>query len=145
MTSSASVTSDNWTGSTKSKSVAGTDSRWTNGLTPLTIEQTANEAYKTVLTKAGCSLHRDAIDTRIVNDVRNTTGKLINTQSEVGGWPQLQTADKPLDSDYDGIPDEWETQFGLNPKDPLDGKAITLVTGYTNLEVYLRHLVRNLY
>ena len=145
MTSSASVTSDNWTGSTKSKSVAGTDSRWTNGLTPLTIEQTASEAYETVLTKAGCSLHRDAIDTRIVNDVRNTTGKLINTQSEVGGWPQLQTADKPLDSDYDGIPDEWETQFGLNPKDPLDGKAITLVTGYTNLEVYLRHLVRNLY
>ena len=145
MTSSASVTSDNWTGSTKSKSVAGTDSRWTNGLTPLTIEQTANEAYETVLTKAGCSLHRDAIDTRIVNDVRNTTGKLINTQSEVGGWPQLQTADKPLDSDYDGMPDEWETQFGLNPKDPMDGKAITLVTGYTNLEVYLRHLVRNLY
>ncbi len=145
MTSSVSVTSDNWTGSTKSKSVAGTDSRWTNGLTPLTIEQTANEAYETVLTKAGCSLHRDAIDTRIVNDVRNSTGKLINTQSEVGGWPQLQTADKPLDSDYDGMPDEWETQFGLNPKDPLDGKAITLVTGYTNLEVYLRHLVRNLY
>lgn len=145
MTSSADVTADNWKGSTKTKSVAGTDTRWTEGLTALKTEQTAEAAYETVLAKAGCSLHRDAIDTRIVNDVRNSTGSLINTQSTVGGWPELQTADKPTDTDYDGIPDAWETQFGLNPNDPLDAKAITLVTGYTNLEVYLRHLVRNLY
>lgn len=145
MTSSADVTSDNWKGSTKSKSVAGTDTRWTDGLTALKNEQTAEAAYETVLTKAGCSLHRDALDARIVNDVRNGTGKLINTQSEAGGWPELQAEDKPKDTDYDGIPDEWETEFGLNPNDPLDAKNITLVTGFTNLEVYVRHLVRNLY
>ena len=145
MTSSADVTSDNWKGSTKSKSVAGTDTRWTDGMTALKNEQTAEAAYETVLTKAGCSLHRDALDTRIVNDVRNGTGKLINTQSEAGGWPELQAEDKPNDTDYDGIPDEWETEFGLNPNDPLDAKNITLVTGFTNLEVYVRHLVRNLY
>ena len=145
MTSSADVTSDNWKGSTKSKSVAGTDTRWTDGMTALKNEQTAEAAYETVLTKAGCSLHRDALDARIVNDVRNGTGKLINTQSEAGGWPELQAEDKPKDTDYDGIPDEWETEFGLNPNDPLDAKNITLVTGFTNLEVYVRHLVRNLY
>ena len=145
MQGSSDVTADNWKGSSKSKSIAGTDVRWTDNLTALVNEQTAEAACETVLAKAGCSLHRDAIDTRIVNEVRNTTGKLINTQSEVGGWPELQSADKPTDTDYDGIPDEWETTFGLSPNDPLDARAITLVTGFTNIEVYMRHLVRNLY
>jgi hypothetical protein len=145
MTSSSEVTADNWKGSTQSKSVAGTDTRWTEGLTALTDEQAAADAYETVLTKAGCSLHRDAIDTRVVNDARNGTGSLINTQSEVGGWPELQTADKPVDTDYDNIPDEWETQFGLNPNDPTDARATTLVTGHTNLDVYMCHRVSHLY
>ena len=145
MTSSADVTADNWLGSTKSKSVAGVSTRWTDGLTALLNEQTAAQAYETVLAKAGCSLCRDAIDTRILNDVRNATGSLINTQSQVGGWPELQKGELPLDTDYDGIPDEWETQFGLNPSDPMDARATTLVTGFTNIEVYMRHLVRNLY
>lgn len=145
MTSSADVTADNWLGSTKSKSVAGVSTRWTDGLTALQNEQTAEAAYNTVLEKAGCSLCRDAIDTRILNDVKNGTGSLINTQSQVGGWPELQKAALPVDTDYDGIPDEWETQFGLNPADPMDARATTLVTGFTNLEVYMRHLVRNLY
>ena len=145
MFGSVEVTADNWKGSTQTGSNVQASSRWTDGMTALKNEQTAEAAYETVLAKAGCSLHRDVIDTRIVSDVREGTGKLINTQSEVGGWPDLQTADKPTDTDYDGIPDEWESQFGLNPNDPLDARAITLVTGFTNLEVYVRHLVRNLY
>ena len=85
------------------------------------------------------------MDTRVINDVKNGTGSLINTQAEVGGWPELQTDAWPVDTDYDGIPDAWETEFGLDPKDALDARKITLVTGYTNIEVYMRHLVRNLY
>ena len=141
----AEVTSDNWKGSTQPKSVAGANSRWTSGLTALKTEQTAQQAYETVLAKAGCSLHRDAVDTRIVNDVRNATGSLINTQSTVGGWPELTSATRETDSDYDGIPDVWEEEHGLNPHDPLDAKKITLVTGHTNLDVYMCYLVRNLY
>ncbi|MBR0309576.1 MAG: pectate lyase [Paludibacteraceae bacterium] len=149
MAESNTVTIDNWKGVHPDESSklaeCKASTRWTDGLTALQNEQTAVAAYETVLAKAGCSLHRDAADTRIVNDVRNGTGTLINTQSEVGGWPELQSADTPLDTDYDGIPDEWETQFGLNPNDPIDAGAITLVSGYTNIEVYMRHLVRNLY
>lgn len=145
MTSSAEVTSDNWKGSTKTQSVAGVSTRWTSGLTALQNEQTADAAYETVLEKAGCSLHRDALDTRIINDVKNGTGSLINTQSQVGGWPDLQSGTRETDTDYDGIPDAWETEFKLDPNDPLDARTTTLVTGFTNLEVYLRHLVRNLY
>ena len=145
MSGSSDVTADNWKGSTKSKSTSGVDSRWTDGMTSLTNEQTAEQAYETVLAKAGCSLVRDAIDTRIVSEVRNATGKLINTQSEVGGWPELNSAAKPTDTDYDGIPDEWETAFGLNPNDAMDARATTLVTGHTNIDVYMCYLVRNLY
>ena len=113
------------------------------------------DAYETVLAKAGCSLSRDAVDTRIVQEVREgkftfsgsngSTGGLIDTQADVGGWPELKTAEKPIDTDYDGIPDEWESQFGLDPKNPNDARVATLVTGHTNLDVYLCHLVRNLY
>lgn len=145
MAGSSEVTADNWKGSTKTLSVAGVSTRWTAGMTPLVNEQTADQAYETVLEKVGCSLHRDAVDTRVINDVKNGTGSLINTQAEVGGWPELQTDAWPVDTDYDGIPDAWETEFGLDPKDALDARKITLVTGYTNIEVYMRHLVRNLY
>ena len=145
MSSSTEVTRDNWKGSTKMKAIAGTDTRWIDGLTALKDEQPADEAYLTVLAKAGCSLHRDAVDVRICRDVENGTGALINSQSQVGGWPELAAEARPTDTDYDGIPDAWETQYGLDPADPLDARAITLVTGYTNLEVYMRYLVRDLY
>ena len=145
MAGSAEVTADNWKGSSQPKSVAGVSTRWTDGMAPLKNEQTADRAYETVLAKAGCSLHRDAVDERIISDVKNGTGKLINTQTEVGGWPELQSAQRPVDTDYDGIPDAWESEFGLDPKDSNDARKISLVTGYTNLEVYMRHLVRNLY
>lgn len=141
----ANVTADNWKGSTQTGNNVKASARWTDGLTMLKNEQTAEEAYTTVLDKAGCSLHRDVVDTRIVNDVKNGTGSLINTQTQVGSWPELQKGEMPADSDYDGIPDAWETEFGLNPSDPIDARKITLVTGYTNIEVYMRHLVRNLY
>lgn len=145
MTSSDAVTADNWKGSSKSKSVAGVDTRWTAGLTPLTNEQTAQQAYETVVAKVGCSFHRDAVDTRIINDVKNGTGHLINTQSEVGGWPELQTAARETDTDYDGIPDTWETKNGLDPNNPLDARQITLVTGHTNYDVYMNDIVAHLY
>ena len=149
------VTQNNWEGSTVKTDAVKASSRWTDGLTALKNEQTAEAAYETVLAKAGCSLARDEVDKRIVEEVRNGTftykgsngsvNGLIDTQSDVGGWPELNTADKPLDTDYDGIPDEWETQFGLNPNDPNDAREVTLVSGHTNLDVYLCHLVRNLY
>ena len=139
------VTADNWKGSTQSKSKAGTDTRWTEGMTLLANEQTAEEAFEAVLTKAGCSLHRDAVDTRIINDVRNGTGRLIDKPADVGGYPELDPGTLPQDSDGDGIPDEWESKYGMDPKKYSDSYQSTLVTGYTNLEVYLNEIVAHLY
>lgn len=145
MVGSADVTADNWKGSTKSKSIAGVDARWTDNLTALTVEQSAEMAYETVLSKAGCSFHRDALDARIANDVRNGVGSLINTPSEAGGYPVLAAGSTPLDTDRDGMPDEWEDANGLDKNASSDNKLYTLDKNYTNLEVYLNSLVHNLF
>ena len=145
MAGSAEVTADNWKGSSKSKIVAGVDIRWTEGLTALTKEETAAQAYETVLAKAGCSLKRDAIDTRIVTEVRNKSGKLVNTPDEAGGYPTLKSEPAPKDTDHDGMPDDWEDANGLDKNNLSDGKTYTLNENYTNLEVYLNSLVQDLY
>jgi pectate lyase len=103
--------------------------------------QSAQAAYDAVLVNAGAVLpRRDAVDARVVNDVRNGTGRLINSQSEVGGWPPLASAPAPVDSDHDGIPDEWELANGLNPNDPSDANKVA-PNGYTYLENYLNSIV----
>ena len=101
-----------------------------------------SEAYDQVLTNAGATLpQRDAVDKRIVNDVINGTGKIINDPSEVGGWPQLAAGTPPLDSDHDGMPNGWENLYGFNLNDPSDGNADADGDGYTNIEEYLNGTV----
>lgn len=108
-------------------------------------EQTAQEAYKEVLKKSGASLKRDAVDKRVVKEV--STGKstfgdgIIDSQEEVGGWPELKTETPPLDSDQDGMPDDWEIKHGLDPHNPNDNVLYTLSKTYTNIEVYLNQIV----
>jgi hypothetical protein len=104
--------------------------------------QDGKAAYQAVLDRGGASLPvRDAVDRRIVTEVKSGTGGIINSQAEVGGWPELQTATAPHDADGDGMPDAWEQQHGLNPDDASDGSADTNADGYTNLEDYLNSLV----
>ena len=155
MYGSTEVTNNNWKGSTQPQSVAGVNDRWIEGMTLLSNEETAEEAFETVLTKAGCSLHRDVIDTRIVGEVRNgnytytgsngSTKGLIDSPSDVGGYPELKSEATPKDTDHDGMPDEWEEAQGLDKTSLDDGKQYTLNENYTNLEVYLNELVAHLY
>lgn len=99
--------------------------------------QSAQEACQLVLQKAGASLHRDTADRRLIEGVRNRTHRLIDSQSEVGGWPALKNRPAPKDTDRDGMPDEWERKWGLNPDDPEDRNGDPDGDGYTNLEEYL--------
>ena len=102
--------------------------------------QPATEAMERVLAKAGASLHRDAVDERVVGDVRNRRGKVIDSPREVGGWPVLRSHPAPVDTDRDGMPDAWELAHGLDPKNAADGAAVA-ANGYTHLENYLNSLV----
>jgi len=52
--------------------------------------QSAEDAYAAVLAGAGATLPaRDSVDARIVRQVIDQTGGLIDNPSEVGGWPEL--------------------------------------------------------
>ena len=159
MDGSATVTDDNWKGVTcdSKNKITVTDYKVS---TPFAMnheitKQTAEEAYTTVLAKSGCSLSRDDVDTRIVDEVRNrkvtyNTGSrgsekgLIDTPMDVGGWPEL-TGEKLEDSDEDGMPDEWEEKYGLDPFDESDCTIKSLVSGYPNIEVYAQSLVAEKY
>lgn len=115
----------------------------------------AEIGYEKVLAYAGASLKRDAVDTRIVHDVSSgtatftsggngSTNGLIDTQNAVGGWPELFATESPLDSDDDGMPDEWEIANGLNPYDGADAQGITVEGKYPNIEVYINSLVKDI-
>jgi len=101
----------------------------------------AEEAYKSILEHAGASLHRDTADKRIIQGVRDRTHRRIDSQDEVGGWPDLKSETAPPDTDRDGMPDAWETANGLDPADPEDRNNDRDGDGYTNLEEYLNSLV----
>jgi len=96
-------------------------------------------AYREVLALAGASLVRDSVDTRVLAKVRNRTGGFIDSQSQVGGWPELVPGRPWVDSDGDGMPDTWEKAHGLNPADGRDGARVA-ADGYTNLEHWLNAL-----
>lgn len=133
-----------------------------DGRSCYTTTHSAQGAFDAILSYGGASLSRDAVDQRAVNDARSggatindggngSTGGLIDTQSAVGGWPELTATDEQIaraatDSDGDGIPDYYEELFGLDKNNAADGKAKTLDPQelYTNLEVYLHYLVRDI-
>lgn len=103
---------------------------------PVTPES-ADKAYARVLADAGASVWRDPVDKRILEGVRTRTGKVINTQADVGGWPALPAGKAAKDTDGDGMPDAWEKAHGLDPK-KADGALLAKDgSGWTNLELYL--------
>jgi len=57
------------------------------------------------------------------------------------GLPDLKGGPASVDSDHDGMPDEWETAHGLDPSNKDDGNKTNLsADSYTNLEMYLNEL-----
>ncbi len=125
------------------------------------------DAYSYVLANAGATLpKRDPVDARIVEEVR--TGKIVYTEggktgigkefikrrlpadsykqgiisdiSQVGGYPEYKGTPYK-DSDNDGMPDNWETKNGLNPKDPTDASKDKNKDGYSNIEDFLNSAV----
>jgi pectate lyase len=105
---------------------------------PTITIMSAEGAKELVLAHAGATKPlRDPIDFRIVEDVRNGTGSIIDAPEDVGGYPHLAQGSPLLDSDHDGMPDKWEEERGLNPYAPEDRNGDFDGDGYTNLEEYL--------
>ena len=157
------MTSDNWTGTTKSDLVSTIKSNepFTYASNPSSISiQSAADAYAAVVANAGASYARDAIDTRVAKEANNgthtyigskgSTKGIIDTQSDVGGWPEYTaTAEQKsalADTDGDGMSDAFEDAFGLNKNSAADGKTVSIDKHgrYTNLEMYLHYIVREI-
>jgi pectate lyase len=135
------VTADNWKGMRGAADLARVNTPFEGW--PVN-QQTAQAGYEAVLAKAGATLpRRDAVDRRVIEIVR--TGKptvgngIISNPDQVGGYPTLTFSpdEIPVDTDADGMPDDWERKFGLNPNDPADAAHDLDQDGYTNLEEYL--------
>jgi len=155
MTDNAAVTSDNWNGGVDlSSGVVLANARLSSAIVGEAItSQTAEQAYQSVLNFAGASLKRDAVDSRIVNEVKtgtvtykgSKTGKngIIDSQSDVGAWPELKSSAALADTDNDGMPDEWEIAKKLDPAKP-NANGRNLSTAYDNIEVYINSLVSHI-
>lgn len=102
--------------------------------------ETAAEAEARVLAGVGAGRVRDAVDARMVEGVRARTGHIIDSQSQVGGWPELEPGSPWIDGDGDGMPDDWEAAHGLDAADATDGTADRNGDGFTNLEDWLNSL-----
>ena len=95
-----------------------------------------------VLTWAGARpWSRDEPDTRVVNDVYDKTGKLVNSPGESGGYGSLDKGKTLKDSDGDGMPDTFEQAYGTQPN-KADNNGDIDGDGYTNLENYLHWAAR---
>ena len=106
--------------------------------TPTVTTTSAAQAYTDVLAGAGASLVRDAVDKRIVAEVRNGTGSFKDSAS--GLYPALDPGTPPADSDGDGMPDSFETAHGTMPSSP-DANGDADGDGYTNIEDWFNGLV----
>ncbi len=116
--------------------------------------QTAYEAYKDVVSDAGCiSPVPDEHDQRIIRETIEGSYTYVGSRSgiqgmpdsheDVGGWEEYPEWTRPedWDTDQDGLPNWWETIQGLSVDTP-DQNNDPNADGYTNLEEYLHWLNR---
>jgi hypothetical protein len=75
-----------------------------------------------------------------INEIISLAEKgIIYHPDLVGGYPQYGGTPR-VDTDSDGMPDDWETSHGLNPKDATDAARDLNGDGYTNIEKYINRI-----
>ncbi len=155
MEGNSAVTADNWNGGVQPNDykVPLDSLRLNSPLTSAPVNtQSAFSAYISVLKNVGDNFPaRDSADLRVINEVETGDAPfgatysggnkgIIDSQTDVGGWPALAATNPPKDSDHDGMPDDWETAHGLNPNDSTDAIQVA-PDGYTYVENYINSLV----
>jgi hypothetical protein len=117
----------------------------------LITEQSADDAYASVMADVGANRPAlDKHDRRILREVATRTAAakgsrgglpgIIDTQADVGGWPDLKSGPAPADGDADGMADAWERSQGLDPANATDAHRFAGNSDWTNLERYLDEL-----
>ncbi len=125
--------------------------------------QSAFNAYDIVLNKAGARPNdRDSVDKRVVKEVRSRTGHFIDSQSDVGGWPNLLKNYRALiipsnphgDSDGDGYTnlEEWLHSYSKQVEDVnalrnkiINRPVLDFLVSHPNLFLLLQRLLLRLW
>lgn len=147
---------DNWLDGNKDGIVNGTELLATNGgfKTATVVNApfdfpgvnevlSATKALEHVRANAGASLVRDDVDKLLATEVASygTKGAIINTEDDnniKGAVGLVYNGPTPLDTDGDGMPDDWEDANGTN-KD-VDDAMIKSNNGYVNIENYIHSI-----
>ncbi len=128
---------------------------------------TADIAFDKVTKYAGAGISENCkpkIDLEVMSDAINGTGSItgarplsqandtqkaeiqknnINFVDYSQYYPSAILKKEIVDSDNDGMPDEWETVRGLDPEDASDATGDYLGEGYNNIEYYINDLTVN--
>jgi hypothetical protein len=147
------ITKDNWTegvfGQMKSYNLTDKDKNSIKINQPHDVQDnvkthSAKEAFEKILQFGGASLVRDAVDLHVLKDVKNGSFTFKGSKGSTnGGFPNLNPGKPLLDSDNDGMPDEWEIKNKLNPK-VANSNGRDLDKKYDNIEVYFNDLVKKI-
>jgi pectate lyase len=112
---------------------------------PVVSPMTAQQAYQNVVSSAGASLRRDEVDRYVIDELTSlgAQGAIISDETllPTGGPGTVNGGPAPIDTDQDGMPDQWEQQHSFNSGDPEDRNGDADGDGYTNLEEYLQALL----
>lgn len=111
---------------------------------PSVTTLSAEGAYAYILENAGATLpHRDPIDKKVINDLKNGEGAIVNSRDHVLSWPSYNEGISVKDSDDDGMPDHWEKKYDLDSNDATDQNSDHDNDGYTNIEEYINNTPPN--
>lgn len=70
-----------------------------------------SEVFEHVLVNAGaCPKDRDVVDKRIIQEVRDGRGRIIDSQQDVGGYPRVEMTTRKLDIPTENV-DAWLTEL----------------------------------
>ena len=69
---------------------------------------------------------------------------IITDPCQMGGYPEYK-GEPYVNTDKDGMPDDWEHKNGLNPNDASDANGDLTGDGYTNIEKYINGISTNHY
>jgi pectate lyase len=115
---------------------------WEQSPVPVIISQSGDVISQVLYGVGATRPVRDALDQRVIRDFYDGVGRIKKaSESQYTIYPTLAGGTALLDTDGDGMPDEWEILYGFDPNDPSDGKKDANGDGYTNVEEYLNGTV----
>ncbi|MBD1424690.1 hypothetical protein [Sphingobacterium arenae] len=112
----------------------------------------AQEVVSYLINQVGATRpKRDQVDALLIDELssKGVSGLYVYDESDLplsnAGLGDLADESALIDTDNDGIPDEWEIRLGLDKNKKADALQLSndpRYRGYLNIEVYLHHLAK---